>query len=247
MLRYAQTLIASLLAIFIAFVIAFTSLIMLPQSFQMETHELVISSINETVKGCFAYAINEKWKSLTMDERASSDKNMPDIEQQTKEYFDSCIQLTKSYIEKLYGVRIDFSISFLSKNNFSYYNITAFIVKNGYSIKANFKRNISISINRMIIIENKPFKALSINFTASGLTTSYVKTEIYFLESNIFKKVIEIYLLPDNINKKYYVVEAGIEPKYLVRSGINEKKLVFLMRVFDDDGASVWLEGEIRV
>lgn len=247
MSRYAQTLIASLLAIFVAFVIAFTSLIMLPQNLQTEAPELLISSINETVKGCFTYAIDKKWNSLEGDGRSDLENNMQDIEEQTRRYFNDCIHLTKSYIEKLYKVRIDFSITFLSKDNFNYYNVTALIIKDGYNFKANFERNISIYNNKIEIIENKPFKTLSINFTLNGFMTSYVKTDIYFLENNLFKKVIEIYLLPDNLNKRYYVVEVGIEPKYLVKSEVNEKKLIFLVRVFDDDGASVWLKEEVRV
>lgn len=247
MLRPAQTLIASLLAIFIAFLVAFTSIIMLPQNFQTEPLELAILSFNETVRGCFVYAIDKKWNYFTSEGLTNIETGIQDIDQQISKYLYDCVKLTKSYIEKLYGIEINFSASFNLKDNVNHYNIVAFIVRNGYGIKTNYERNISIYINRIEIREQYPFKALRVNFTANGFMTSYLKVEVYFVENNFYKKVIEIYSLPYDLDKKYYVVEVGIEPKYLVKDPKEEKRLTFLVKVFDYDGASVWLKEEVSV
>lgn len=247
MMRRAQTLIVSLLAIFITFVIAFTSLTITPRMFQTTALEVAILSLNETIKGCFAYATDKKWNNILINQQLIKSANSEDVNLNAQTYFDECIKYTILYLEKLYQIRITLTKNIHFEDNNNYYNIIASITRDEYKLQVNFKRNIFIYVNKIEIKETSTFKILSINFSLKGFSSNYVKVQVYLLENNLYKKISDVYLLPENMAQNQYIIDVGIEPKYLVSGRDDTGLLVFLVRVIDDDGASVWWRGEVAV
>jgi hypothetical protein len=250
MIRQAETYIIAMLGIFTIFVVTINTLpSMAPFSVASDKAESTIISLNETLRGCYAYASVEAWKNFYSSKISGAEGTSPSPD--ARDRFLECLQKNLQLIEIYNNWTIqentppDFSHSgsmVASKVNFA-------ISKKDVNFNFPWEKSQEISIiqSECKIEGEIPNKFLEINFTLKGFQLPYVNVEIYILDANkdgvVLRKVFEGLLSPILIeqNQQKYTVIVPVELKYLASSG----SIDYVVKVSDDIGACVWEEGNI--
>lgn len=233
----AQALIPAILTIFFVFLAVVSNLITFaPYMTEHANLDLVLTSLNETVKGCFAYATSKDWENyLYQLNLGGEDREV----KSGKEIFQTCITTTSKYIEKLYNYNVIFNSQdaiYVSGPVSSY--VTSVEIRKGHSLVSATSFSSSISINLdsegTVVEISPPNASLLLKFTADGFISGIVNYVIYICDENYCEEVMLGKSLP--MEENMYLVRVGISPVYLALGKVN-----VLMKCSDLTGATVWV------
>ncbi|MEM0267072.1 MAG: hypothetical protein QXM43_00285 [Desulfurococcaceae archaeon] len=237
MKQRAQALIPAIVAIFVVFLTVVGQVSLFTSSSRSrEKLDLLITSLNETLNGCYAYATTKDWENyLKQIDKETS------IEDGSK-LFRYCINTAINYINKFY----DWSVELVEEDleyvagHYGWYTVTLKISKGDMMFKnIKYSQSISISIDSVEIKKYPTAVYLEVNFTSMGFTPNYLTYEVYFKNEDFYEKVMSGTSLPVSGDK--HSIRVGIGLKYLVMDQIS-----FLLKCTNSRGVTVWVSGKVE-
>lgn len=241
-----QSYIAAMLAIFVAFVALLVTLpSVVPLTKITDKVDTAILSVNETLKGCCAFASLENWKVLYSAKISGEGGATVSA---TDRFF-NCWATSRDLIQGYYGLRVDGDPDFEHKGSALTCKAETSVSKLGTTSKFLWMKSLEIRIVGEETEIRGEFlnKYLEINFTLKGFKPPYVNVEVYFLDvqdSEVYlRKVLEGFFLPISIEEDVfkYRVRILLELKYLAKGGT----LQYIVKASDETGACVWAEGSV--
>jgi len=244
--RRGQSYVAAMLAVFAAFVALLATLpSVVPLATVADKVDTALLSVNETLKGCCAYASSEAWKMFYSEKIGGEGEATASA---TDRFLD-CWSTSRDLVQGYYGLRVDGEPSFEHGGSTLTCKAELSVSKHGTASKLKWAKSLEMSIvnGETAIKGDFPHKYLEINFTLKGVKPPYVLVEVYFLDVQggevYLRNVWKGYLLPVSAEGDAfkYSVRVLIELKYFAMGGA----LQYVVKASDDTGACVWVEGGV--
>jgi hypothetical protein len=250
--RQGQSYVAAMLAVFAAFVALLATLpSVVPLATVADKVDTALLSVNETLKGCCAYASSEAWKVFYSGKIGGEGEATASA---TDRFLD-CWSTSRDLVQGYYGLRVDGEPSFEHGGSTLTCKAELSVSKHGTASKLKWVKSIEMSIENgeTAIKGDIPTKCLEINFTLKGVKPPYVQVEVYFLDmqgNNVYlTNALKLSFLPVSIEGDAfkYSVCVPIEPNYFARCNANKQActLQYVVKASDDTGACVWVEGGV--
>ena len=239
-----QSYVAAMFAVFVAFVALLATLpSVAPLTTVTDKVDTAVLSINETLKGCCAYASLEAWKVFYSWKIGGGEGTIVSATDRFLNCWATCSDLVQGY----YGLSVDGDPGFEHGGSALTCKAEISVTKHGIISKLEWSKSMEMSIvdGETAIKGVFPNKYLEINFTLKGVVPPFVYVEVYFLDVRggevYLRNVLKGYFLPISTEGDAfkYRLRILIELKYFAMGGT----LQYVVKASDDTGACVWVEG----
>lgn len=239
MRRLAQAYIAAVVTLFIVFTIMLTMFQPFsPGQLQKDNLEMLLLSLNETVKGCLAYSTYED-----LGRYLNSIGSPPANSNEAVDKFSTCISETVKYVSHFYGWIINPVETKYESGRVSSSFVKFVLERGDRKLTVKYSRKVEVAIVNTTLRTDAVDPFIEIVFEVKYLGHPYIYFELYFLEGNGYEKILSGYLLPHGTN--LYRAHAGIPLKYLAEPQPDE--ILFLLVVADNSGGRVWVSDTAKV